>query len=43
MGVGGTAALEAMSEGLRAGPLSLLWRCFHEKRRVCVMLRRIDG
>lgn len=32
-----------MSDGLNKGPFSLLHRCFTQKRRVAVLLRRVDG
>ena len=39
----GPLLLEALAEGLKAGPLGLLQRCFSERKPVCVMVRRIDG
>lgn len=39
----GPPLLEALAEGLKAGPLGLLHRCFSERKPVCVMVRRIDG
>lgn len=39
----GPPVVEMLAEGLKAGPLALLHRCFSERRPVSVMVRRIDG
>ena len=39
----GPPVLEALAESLRKGPTALLYRCWKERRRVVVVMRRIDG